>query len=315
MGETTIEWTGTPLPDGTMASGYTFNPWWGCTKVSAGCTNCYADTLATRYGHKVWGPKAPRRFFGDKHWLEPLKWDRQAAKDGVRRKVFCASMADVFEEHMLPLYQAEMDLARERLWDLIERTWNLDWLVLTKRPENVLSMVDVDWKYDHVGFPPNFWIGTSTENQEQADKRIPELLKIPACVRFLSAEPLLGSIDLDEWLLYERRLVGEAHFHEEVPIHWVITGGESGAGARPCNPDWVRDLRDQCVEAGVAFFHKQWGEWRPRLLADYEDESISPKQLQNWTFDGERVLITKVGKRAAGRLLDGREWSEFPVAR
>lgn len=230
MGENSkIEWTH-----------HTFNPIWGCVKVSPGCEHCYAETFAKRTGHAIWGPAATteRRTFGDKHWDEPRKWNDEAAEVGERRRVFCASMADVFEEH--PQLRNE----RFRLWHLIGKTPALDWLLLTKRPENVASMVPAQWSAD--GYPANVWVGTSTENQHYANKRIPELLYVPARVRFLSVEPLLGPLDLSEYL-------------SEGGIHWAIVGGESGPKARPMNPDWVRSLRDQCNAAGVAFLFKQWG--------------------------------------------------------
>lgn len=288
MGQTTIEWTSTTRPDGTVVPGYTFNPWWGCTKVSKGCEHCYADTLSHRYGFNVWGPKADRRFFGDKHWAEPLKWNREAVKAGERRRVFCASMADVFERHMVPAINAQLEAARDRLWDVIAATPMLDWLLLTKRPENIADMIPwADgtpanaWKAD-VSMWPNVWLGASVENQEQAEKRIPHLLRIPTAVRFLSCEPLLGAVDFTD--------VGFPHpllpytclacttptqrnrlLHPMCSIHgtrcimdvdridWVIVGGESGTGARPMHPDWARSLRDQCTSAGIAFFMKQMG--------------------------------------------------------
>lgn len=257
-----IEWTD-----------HTWNPWWGCTKWSAGCTHCYADSLSRRYGFDVWGPRADRRFFGDKHWAEPLKWNRDAVKAGVRRRVFCASMADVFEHHMVEETNVKMDEARTRLWAMVDATPMLDWLLLTKRPENIRLMGPYEW---WVRPRPNVWYGTSVEDQEQADKRIKYLLEVPAAIRFLSCEPLLGPVNLDQAC---RHANGLRRPNWGLEINWVISGGESGAGARPCNPDWVRDLRDQCEAAGTAYFFKQWG-----------------------------GRIAKSG----GRELDGRIWNEFP---
>jgi protein gp37 len=307
--DSSIEWTD-----------HTFSPWWGCTKVSEGCTHCYADTLSRRFGHDVWGPKAPRRFFGDKHWQEPLKWNKQADADGVRRRVFCASMADVFERHMLPNVQSQLTMARSRLWELIEQSPHLDWLLLTKRPENIREMVPVRWLHE---VPANVWYGTSTENQEQADTRIPELLKVPAVVRFLSAEPLLGPIDLSynrfclrlglgppnppDW---QRKRYVNPMIHG---IHWVIAGGESGPGARPMHPDWARSLRDQCTAAGVAFHFKQHGEWIgvDQLDAFMRPGETVPAGTREYLFtDG--TICFRLGKQQAGRLLDGHEWNEFP---
>ena len=173
----TIEWTH-----------HTFNPWWGCVKVSDACKHCYAETWAKRTGADVWGNDASRRFFGEKHWAEPLTWNADAESSKTRFRVFCASMADVFEK------RDELDQWRLRLWELIEKTPHLDWLLLTKRPQNILKMVP--WKEE---FPTNIWIGTTVENQKEAQKRIPALLKVPASVRFLSCEPLLSPIDLSQW--------------------------------------------------------------------------------------------------------------------
>jgi protein gp37 len=168
MKNSKIEWTH-----------HTFNPWWGCTKVSDACAHCYAETFAKRTGHDVWGPDKPRRFFGDKHWEAPLLWNDQAKKAGERQRVFCASMADVFEDYNGPK-NLELLNARSQLWRLIEQTPNLDWLLLTKRPENILRFLPQAWDQTS-----RLWIGTTVENQEQANKRIPELLKVPARIRFL----------------------------------------------------------------------------------------------------------------------------------
>jgi len=146
---------------------HTFNPWWGCTKVSPGCQHCYAEAWAKRVGANVWGSHSPRRFFGDSHWIEPLRWNDEAQRLGRNRRVFCASMADVFEA------RAELNPSRERLWNLILETPWLDWLLLTKRPQNIerLSPWTADW-------PSNVWIGTTAENQTWADRRVPVLSAI-----------------------------------------------------------------------------------------------------------------------------------------
>lgn len=228
---------------------HTFNSWWGCFKVSAGCANCYAETFAKRTGHSIWGPPAttPRRLFGDKHWQEPLKWNAAAEKAGQRARVFCASMADVFEDH------PEVVGERRRLFALINLTPWLDWQLLTKRPENVANMVPEEWA---AGFPPNVWLGTSVENQDAADARIPYLLAIPAAVRFLSCEPLLGPVNLEPWLTYSDSLHGEPWGQRDA-IHWVIVGGESGPKHRPMDPDWLALLLTQCHDAGVPVWVKQ----------------------------------------------------------
>lgn len=218
----------------------TWNPWWGCVKISPGCTNCYADTLSTRYGYDIWGPNSKRRFFPDKHWNEPLSWYRKAQERGIPTKVFCGSMCDWAED------REDLAVPRARLFDLIDSTspW-LTWLLLTKRPENILKFIPRSWA---AAPRHNVWYGTSVENQKEADDRIPHLLQVPARVRFLSAEPLLGPVDLSNWL-----------YRQNVLIRWVITGGESGPHARPMDEQWVRDIRWQCSAAGVSFFHKQMG--------------------------------------------------------
>jgi protein gp37 len=233
--ETRIQWTWRQLPDGSWLPGYSWNPWWGCLKVSEECRYCYAEGIARRYGHEVWGPASTttRRFFSDAHWQEPLRWNRQAAQAGHRRSVFCASMADVYEDH------PDVSGARAKLWELIGATPWLNWLLLTKRPENVLAMSPWTGNY-----PDNVWIGTSVGLQSRAEERIPYLLQVPATIRFLSCEPLISQVDLSPWIKQ---------------LHWVICGGESGIDARPMNPDWARSLRDQCLLANVPFFFKQWG--------------------------------------------------------
>lgn len=247
-----IEWTD-----------HTFNPWWGCIRVSPGCEHCYAETFSNRLGLALWGPAATteRRVYGEKHWNEPLKWNRDAERHRVRKRVFCASMADVFEDHP----RAEQQ--RPLLWETIEQTPWLDWQLLTKRPENINRMVP--WGD---AWPANVWIGTSVENQEMADKRIPILLRVPAKVRFLSMEPLLGPVDLERYLWKQSPdgfnfFTGEraeTMYEATRLLHWLICGGESGPHARPMHPDWARSLRDQCQDAGVPFFMKQLGSVQAR---------------------------------------------------
>lgn len=292
---------------------HTFNPWWGCVKVSPGCEHCYAETFSKRVGHNIWGPAktTDRRLFGDKHWNEPVKWNALAKKAGERARVFCASMADVFEDH------PQVVDARWRLFDLIVATPWLDWLLLTKRPENVNDMIEQATGFSESDMwfhaARNVWIGTSVENQATANERIPHLLKVPARVRFLSCEPLLGPIDLGRAIpcgyYCDPGPDGGGHYDHPFwsygivsPIHWVIAGGESGHHARPMHPTWARSLRDQCQSAGVAFHFKQWGQWQP-TCPDPEKERFGIDTV--YTFE-------KVGKHAAGRLLDGRECNEFP---
>jgi protein gp37 len=261
---------------------HTFNPWWGCTKVSAGCQHCYAEAFAKRTGHAVWGAGAKRRFFGDKHWNEPIAWDNAAFQHG-RRRVFCASMADVFEDG------SGLGSQRARLFALIEKTPNLDWLLLTKRPENIAAMVPLRWLDEP---RRNVWFGTSVEDQAAAEERIHHLIGVPAARRFLSCEPLLGPVDLDPWIaLYDRRLthidgrydegahesanaLGEFARPEAWALHWVIVGGESGPGFRAMELDWARSLRDQCRAAGAAFFFKQQSAAKAGQGAELDGEVI-----------------------------------------
>ena len=241
MGKTTIAWTH-----------YSWNPWWGCTKVSTGCANCYAEAWDKRTGGSHWG-KSERRFFGEKHWREPLKWNEAARKAGERRRVFCASMADVFED------APGLDEQRRKLWLLIHKTENLDWLLLTKRPENIERMyLDCyPWGSDPA---PNVWLGTSVEDQDSASERIPHLLKVPARVRFLSVEPLLRIVDLAVAGAFVTNGVAlRASRDSGDGVSWVIVGGESGPRARPCDVAWIRSIVEQCKAANVPCFVKQLG--------------------------------------------------------
>lgn len=263
---------------------HTFNPWWGCLKISEACKNCYAEAWAKRVGKQVWGLDAERRQFGDAHWREPLKWNTAAAGSLVRPRVFCASMADVFED------RDDLLASRARLWELIEATPNLDWLLLTKRPGNVLRLAG--WGS---AWPENVWLGTTVELQNRADELLPVLAEIPARVRFISAEPLLGPLEIKPWL-------GSV-------VNWVITGGESGPRARPASPAWFRGLLIQCMEKGVAFHFKQWGDWSPGIGINLAAHKASARKL---AADGTPMF--RVGKKLAGRLLDGSEWDGLPGA-
>lgn len=260
---------------------HTFNPWWGCVKVSPACKHCYAEAWAKRVGKDVWGAKADRRFFGDKHWAEPLKWNKLAEISGERARVFCASMADVFED------RPELDDWRRKLWQLISETPSLDWLLLTKRPD--LIQTHTPWTND---WPANIWLGTTVENQEWADLRLPHLAAIPAAVRFISAEPLLGPVDLKGWVS---------------SIDWVITGGESGPKARPSSPSWFRDLLNQCMTAEIPFHFKQWGDWAP-------GQGINLAKARSASA-ADGTTMVRVGKKIAGRTLDGSTWDGLPQAR
>ncbi len=233
-------------------SDYTFCPWMGCTKISPGCENCHAEMLTrVRVGKRnktEWIPTEKRIKTDLGNWQRALKWNQRAEEKGRRYRILCAPLADVFEDHPR-LHEWRLDL-----FQMIKKTPNLDWMLLTKRPENAVGMLS-----QHVfsqGLPGNLWIGASVEDQESAEKRIPHLLKVPAAVRFLSMEPLLGPVWLGE--MYDHTTVspGSVVMPFYHGIHWVIVGGES-FNPRPMNPDWVRDIRDQCVAAGVPFFFTQ----------------------------------------------------------
>jgi protein gp37 len=262
---------------------HTFNPWWGCVKVSPACAHCYAESWAKRVGMDLWGGKAQRRFFSAKHWQEPVRWNEAARTRGVRARVFCASMADVFEP------RKELDPWREQLWALIEQTPWLDWLLLTKRPGNIKHVYP--WASDS---RENVWLGTTAETQKWADIRVERLLSVDARVRFLSCEPLLSGIDLSVWLQNRK-------------IDWVIAGGESGGQARPTHPNWIRTLRDQCRDSDVPFHFKQWGHWSPE-----RGGREKPRRITLEDESGMAELLTWRPKKLSGRLLDGRTWDGYP---
>lgn len=327
---------------------HTFNPWTGCTKVSPGCEHCYAESWAKRTGIVKWGPSGIRKVTSDANWRNPLVWDREAAATGQRKRVFCASLSDVFED------RPELDNPRKRLWGLIESTPNLDWLLLTKRPENILPLLRRIKRFNHPAMGEvytadrwlsdphlgrNIWIGCTVEDQVRADQRIPYLLKVPAVVRFLSIEPMLGPIDLSRSSpcgYYCDSDIGHVDHPFQVfqgrcnggGISWVICGGESGPKARPMHPAWVRSLRDQCQEAGIPFFFKQWGRFVPpdqidgakgRRLVFVDARSGSATPALSPYEPGcpcdhrpSEAEMVDVGKKVAGRLLDGRTWDEFP---
>jgi len=331
---------------------HTFNPWIGCTKVSPGCDHCYAEADFDKRRHVVqWGAGNPRKLTSDSNWAQPLRWNAKAGRDlkaweqfkcvngfddahliargmvrPTRPRVFCASLADVFDNEVSVQWRFE-------LMKLICETPHLDWLLLTKRIGNASAMLETAFRAVHhqrEGWAdntlPNVWIGATVVNQEEADRDIPKLLAVPAARRFLSMEPLLGPVDLERphpgpdlnqsgggmicqpWLI-------------QSGIDWIIVGGESGPNARPMHPDWVRSLRDQCQAAGVPFFFKQWGEW---IAAGQADCPTGPP-FSRWQWsdgtpfkpyeeDRNQVLFCRAGKKAAGRRLDGRKWNEVPAS-
>lgn len=283
----------------------------GCTMVSEGCLNCYAGTMNYRFFGNGYGYHSrPTEFFLDQKILErPLRAKKPTT-------FFVCSMTDLFHE----------SVPYELIWRMLivmRSTPQHTFQVLTKRPESMKLALEKwgDWRLP----VPNIWLGTTAENQEQANIRIPKLLEIRAAIHWVSLEPLLGPIELG---------ANGAHGI----LDWVVVGGESGLRARPMHPDWARSLRDQCVSAGVPFFFKQWGEWgitiRDRqpvsvvephkgelalftTVCSTDRKSIGQKRYHAIpaTFNGPMVdydVLERVSKKAAGRLLDGREWNEMP---
>ncbi len=341
----------------------TFNPWWGCQKVSPACDHCYAERDSKRFapGRVLWGVGSERRTFGEGHWNEPLRWARtMPAKLGRRPRVFCASMGDWLDLDA-PLDQFV------RLLDTIRRTPELDWLLLSKRIGNWRKRLDEavtahvaalgcfggvsSWAHDWLNgrAPANVWLGATVIDQAEADRDVPKLLAVPARVRFLSIEPMLGPIELADLgadkfnrrggidpLRGERTTyIGAAEDGRAMwagspfeRVHWVICGGESGPHARPMHPDWARSLRDQCEAAGVPFLFKQWGEWREPVEGEPYSTAMGRAQERPafivaldgtvHCFENERTtsggkVMLRIGKKAAGRLLDGRTHDGFPA--
>ena len=271
MENSKIEWTT-----------HTFNPWIGCTKVSPGCANCYAETLMdTRYGRAKWGDENPRSRTGKDNWAKPLKWNREYAEGDImanppiqRPRVFCASLSDWLD------WKAPVEW-RIALLNLIDKTPYLNWLMLTKRPESWQARMmeachasPLAGKWLRGDAPRNVWMGTSVEDQTRANERIPLLLDIPTKIHFLSMEPLLGPVNLHQ--KHPAACDADCWLSR---IGWVIVGGESGPGSRPMQREWVQSLRDQCYGANVPFLFKQWG---------------------------------GVDKKATGRELDGRTHDDIP---
>lgn len=334
---------------------HTFNPWRGCTKVAPGCKNCYADVQAKRNPGTlgIWGDSGTRVVAAESMWREPLKWNRKAEQEGVRQRVFCASMADVFEDWQgemvthdgrplllnpdgtwctpgTPQYRNPLLMSdvRRRLFDLIDQTPNLDWLLVTKRPENIVRMwPQVMYPLDETTFPEkkyrdNVWLLTSVATQEDANKNIPELLKCrKLCpVLGISAEPLIEKLNLHPWLCKYGNPDNPGGWADSIcrpseKLDWVIVGGESGCHARPYDVFWANKVIQQCLAAGVPVFHKQLG--AHCLDARTMNERMIGPPHSNWPcgteFDGARVLL----KDSHGG--DMNEWPEdlcvrqFPV--
>lgn len=278
-----------------------WNPIRGCSLVSAGCTNCYAMRVA----HRLKSYRGLTRM--TEHgpvWTgqvrlvpelldQPLRWKRP-------RRIFVNSMSDLFHESVPDdfVFKVFETMISER-----RHTFQ----ILTKRPERMKKFLFLrDWSEDHAKLAPHICLGVSCEDQKTADDRIPLLLQTPAAVRWISAEPLLGAMDLRSYLPWPQVPQGNQNF-----LNWVVVGGESGPHARPMHPDWARKVRDDCVNAGVPFFFKQWGEWVSIEDSgeEYWEICKNPARVHSWP-DGP--CSYRVGKKAAGRLLDGREWNEYP---
>ena len=314
---TKIEWTHRP---GT--TGVTWNPVTGCTKISAGCKNCYAERMSKRLAGRCGYPEAPHQFDVTLHpdrLDQPLKWKKP-------RTIFVCSMSDLFHrdvpiDYIIHVYQ------------IIAACPQHTFIVLTKRPERITEVLygeEAGWYLGGGDYLPNVWHMASAENQETADRRIPELLKLrdASCgwpVLGVSVEPMLGLVDLTEYLTIDGcHTMPDGSKYPALccssscgtKLDFVIAGGESGPGARPMHSAWVQGLRDQCQESGTDYFMKQWGEWFPRNQWEYspdlvlpDDDAVHDGNTYVWN-DGE--LSHRVGRKAAGYLLDGIEWHEMP---
>lgn len=275
---------------------HTMNFWVGCTKVSPACDFCYAETWANRWPRYAGAWSGERYRTTDANWRKALRWNREAKEAGERRRVFSNSLSDFFDNQVPTEW-------RRGAWEIIGACDALDWMLLTKRPQNIPKMSPI--APDHCRpwrdkWPwPNVWLGTTTEDQERYDQRMPHLAAVDCAKRFVSYEPALGPVDF---------LSGYSPGDEEpwaAKLDLVICGGESGAHARPMHPAWARSARDQCETAGIYFHFKQWG------------ESVSAKGLPghlpiSHVFDDGYQMV-RVGKHVAGRLLDGREHNGMPA--
>ncbi len=280
----------------------TFNPWIGCTKLGPGCKNCYAekDDHFHKWTPDGWGKGKKRYLTSHSSWQMPYQWNRKAVREGITYRVFCGSLCDIFDDEVDVLW----------LHDLIKviiNTPNLDWMLLTKRPylirdrlrsvslspkcSEAVAIKIKEWFSYGAKVMPNVWLGCSIVNDEEMWMAY-ELLKMPAVIHFLSIEPMLGPVDIDD---------------PELEIDWIICGGESGPKARPMHPLWARSLRDQCEDLEITFFFKQWGQYYPIDSIQRKNDIIVSDLPVSYMQP-----MRKASKKEAGRLLDGREWNEFP---
>ena len=292
MANSKIEWTEK-----------TWNVVTGCTKISEGCKHCYAERMSKRLaGRCGYDKDEPFKVTLHPDKLdEPLRWRKPS-------KIFVCSMGDLFHEDV------GFDVIR-RIWAVMTTARQHTYMILTKRPERMKQFfkwmqkqefkVETSWD--------NIWLGVTAENQQRADERIPILLQIPAAKRFVSVEPMLGPVDLLN-LKYDNDILdtlageylstdGSESYVPWDKLDWVICGGETGQGARPMHPDWVRSLRDQCQQAGTPFFFKSWGDWYPDRKGIYDCSS---------SVIFEDTVVHHVGKKNSGRVLDSVEWNEYP---
>lgn len=300
MQRTNIEWTDFSAallkyrdPEGKVVH--------ACVKCSPGCANCYAEGIANRFERRRFTLPMTRD-------TKPFFDDREAGLIRRSKKIaggmmFINDMTDLFGDWV-------SDAIIDNHFRLFAERPDVTFQILTKRSARMRDYCANRWgTFFGKSFPPlpHVWLGTSVEDQQRADERIPHLLAVPAAVRFLSCEPLLGPLDIRKWLIDDHTDFARA---ERYPfcLDWLIAGGESGPNARPMHPDWPRSLRDQCTAAGVPFFFKQWGEWAPREEPLGRNESLAFHRFKDQT-------VYRLGKKPAGRLLDGREWSEFPATR
>ena len=321
---------------------HSFSPWWGCSRKSRGCKACFAADNARRWGHSdLWHLHGPRRVVSDDQWRKPLKWNREAEQEGVRARILCGTMCDVFEDH------PAVPGARARLFDLVAATPWLLWLFFTKRPENVNDLVP--WGDD---WPDNTGLIASTEDQNAVDERVPLVLSTAAPLKGLSVEPLVGpaTLSMCSWAPpggeglagVHNPLTGEwwpavgdcaeeyaGRRTDQARLDWIIVGGESGRKASPMHPRWVSDLYRECQDSNVPMWLKQWGEWAPVVGGTGGDAWthpdrhvwVDPRTGKTKPFgaftggdDMDWAHMRRAGKGAAGHLLDGREIEELPAA-